>query len=291
VLYNIRQMFGPRTDILEISVAGGALTLDPAPSTPLGASAFVVTQHAYDYRVVIDLPFFPFESNLGHRPGFYVRQQEWKDSLQMQLTFPAVPDAAQNPLGVSAATTVTTFTAFGSASGNPTIDVYALPAIMGLDLAPSVLPGFCTRVQQPISTPLQSAGNNIQLLQLQKQATSRIFVMSGVSTQAPGFSSVNDTNITALGVTLGGNRYVRNLVDIQAHKQDMVRAYKRDPIQGLIAMEFMQSGLSRSAYPGDQIGDGSTFQLIANTAGLANGYGIVVQEQLLYQPEGAFYTV
>lgn len=291
VLYNMKQMFGYREDSVLITVGAGAQTLDPIPSTPLGTSAFIKTQGTYDYRIVVDLPFFPFKSNLGHRPGFYVRQQEWKDSLQLQLTFPAVPDAAQNPLGVSAGASTSTFTAFGSGAGTPTLDVYSLPAIMGLDLAPTVIPGFCTRVQQPVSTPLQSAGNNIQLLQLQKQATSRIFLMSGVSTQAPGFSSVNDTNVTALGVTLGGNRYVRNSVDIYAHKLDMVRQYDRDQIQGMVAFDFMQSGLSRSAFPGDQIGDGSTFQLIANVTGLANAYGIVVQEQLLYQPEGAFYTV
>jgi hypothetical protein len=286
-IFGIRSLFQYRPDQFNI---GG--TVRSVPSTPFPTGYFLGTTAGspYDFRVVVDLPFFPFHAPVTQRPGFLVRQNEWRDSLQLQMTFPAVPDNATNPLGVSAATTVTTFSAIGGATGNPTIDVYSLPIIMG-DTANAVLPGFCTRTQQPLTSILQSSGNAVTLLQLQKMATSRIFLKTGVSTLAPSFSSLSDTNVTALGMSLGGNRFVRNLVDVFSHKADQTGLTGRDAIQGYTMFNFLQSGNSRSAYQADLAGSGTTLQLTANVVGVANAYGIVVQEQLLYQPEGFLYSM
>ena len=160
-------------------------------------------------------------------------------------------------------------------------------------LKDQVVPGFLTRIGQSLTTPLQVAGNNVVLLNMQKQPTTRIFFKVGTSVipnNNPAFATLSDTNVTALGILLGGNRNVRNLVDIFAHKQELVELYPHGPIQGYNMFEFIASSNPDSAYPGDQIGDGTTFQLVANAAGVANGYGIVVQEQMLYHAEGALYS-
>ena len=52
----------------------------------------------------------------------------------------------------------------------------------------------------------------------------------------------------------------------------------------------MDSGDPDSSYPGQNIGDGSTFALVANIAGVANGQAITMQEQILHTPTGALYT-
>ena len=54
--------------------------------------------------------------------------------------------------------------------------------------------------------------------------------------------------------------------------------------------DFMESGNPDSAYPGQDIGDGATFQLTANVAGVANAQGIIVQEMSLHTPTGPLYT-
>jgi hypothetical protein len=254
------------------------------------------TTGTYDYRIVIDVPFAPFASQaFGEHPhwipGFLVRNEEWKDSLQISAQFPAVTNGAvAGPLGTPAAGTTFVFTAYGSGAGNPTLDVYSLPIIMGNDLKDEVLPGVLSRVAVPINIPLVSAGNGVTLTNLQKQPTTRIFVKSGAGTAPPTFSTLNDTNITAIGIQLGQNRNVRNVVDLYAHKALGYDDYQRSLIQGYLDLDFMDSGDPDSAYPGQNIGDGSTFALIANVAGLANALGLVVQEQVLHTPTGALFT-
>jgi hypothetical protein len=250
----------------------------------------------YDYRIVIDVPFFPFASQaFGEHPfwvpAFLVRNEEWKDSLQIQATFPLVSNGAvAGPLGTPAAGTTFVFTAYGSGAGNPVLDVYSLPVMMGLDLKDQVLPGVMSRVVSPINTILQAAGNAVTLLNMQKQPTTRVFIKNGTGTAPPTFSTLLDTNITTVGILLGANRNVRNVVDVWSHKAIAYDDYQHQAIQGYLHFDFMDDGNPDSAYPGQNIGDGSTFQLTANVAGVANAQGLIMQEQVLHTPTGALYT-
>jgi len=284
-LWVAQHLFKPRAGHFDING-----TLVPEPTTPfpaVGASGYMNTAvGTYDYRIIVDLPLYPFDAPVGARIGWLMRNEEWLDSVQVELTFPAVPNGAvEGPLGTGAATTTHTFSAFGSGSGAPTIDIETLPVIMGLDLKNSIIPGVLTRTSQPISTVLQTAGSPAVLLNLQKRATTRIFAKFGTATQPPAFTTLNDTNVTALGLTLGGDRNIRNLLNVFDHKMDVSRRYGTNPIQGYNVLDFIQSGNPDSAFPGD-IGEGTLFQLVASVTGLANAHGIIVQEQILASPEG-----
>lgn len=262
----------------------------PTDNNPTG------TIGTYDFRIVIDLPLFPFgDQYYGVQPhwipAYLMRNEEWKDSVQISATFPTVAGGAvAGPLGTGGATTTLTLTAYGSGAGTPTVDVYSLPVIMGMDLKDGVLPGVMSRVTTPINTPLVNAGNGVTLLNLQKQPTTRVWLKSGAGTAPPAMASLNDTNVTALGILLGANRNVRNVVDPFAHKGLEYDTYTRGYIQGYNLLDFMESGNPDSAYPGQDIGDGATFQLTANVAGLANAQGIILQEQTLHTPTGPLYT-
>lgn len=291
----IQHHFDFRSGQYDISTGGGAITEQAVPDTPL-PTAYNPTgaTGTYDFRVVFDLPFYPFSAPQGVRPQFLVRNEEWKDSLQLTVLFATQAGAgATGFLGVSGGTSTVAWSSYGSGAGLPTLDVYSLPVIMGLDIKDQVVPGFITRIAQPINTVLTAAGSAVVLLNLQKQPTTRIFFKSGTSTVPngnPAFATLSDTNVSALGILLGGNRNVRNVVDIFAHKQELVELYPHGPISGYNCFDFIGSGNPDSSYPGDQIGDGTTFQLVGNVAGVANGYGIIVQEQALYGAEGALYS-
>jgi hypothetical protein len=167
---------------------------------------------------------------------------------------------------------------------------------MGLNLKDQVLPGVISRVASTVTTPVQSAGSNVALANLQKQPTPRIFFKMGTGTVAPAFASLIDTvangpqatGPNTLGVLLGGNRNVRNKVDIMAHKMQFPDVYLREPVQGYSIMDFMEQGNPDAAYPGQDIGDGATFQLVSDVLGTtSNGLALIVQEQILHQPSGA----
>lgn len=279
------------------SNGGAGETLVSAPSTPWPTDNNPTgSTGTYDFRIVVDLPLHPFaDQYMGNHPhwipAYLMRNEEWKDSVQITATFPTVTNGAvAGPLGTGAAGTTYTFSAYGSGTGSPSISVYSLPIIMGLDLKDGVLPGILSRVSTPINTILQSAGTGITLVNLQKQPTTRIFVKSGAGTAPPAFASLNDTNITAVGILLAANRNVRNVVDVFAHKALEYDTYSRRVVQGYTLFDFMESGNPDSAYPGQDIGDGATFQLTANVAGLANAQGIIIQEQTLHTPTGPLYT-
>src|SRR5271157_553730 len=74
-----------------LSTGGAAETIAAIPSTPFPAGYFATANATYDFKIVWILPFHPFESNAYGKmplsvPGFLVRNEEWKDSLQILLT-------------------------------------------------------------------------------------------------------------------------------------------------------------------------------------------------------------
>lgn len=289
-----RSLFVKRGYYYFVNKAAAGLNLNPTPTTPYFGSAgftgFDGTVNNFDFIIEFDVPMFPLISGDGYRPGWALRSSEWRDSLQIIINFASLPDNAENEIGVSAATSVTTLSAYQSATGSPTLDVYSLTSIMGLDLAPTVLPGVLSRAAQPLTSVVQTTGTNVALIpQLQKQITGRVYIKTGVSTLSPFFSSLSDSVLTAAAIVVGANRNVRNLVDWFAHKMELAEEYLTDPIQGYLAFDFLQSDSPFSAYPGQTVGAGATFQLIANVTGAANQSALIVQSQHLFEPSGPAY--
>lgn len=293
----LQHLFAYRNGIFTINPGTGE-TIVPIPSQPFPSGAvgsnpyFQGSTGTYDWRIVVDFPFHPHENNAnGKEPltvvQYLVRNEEWKDSLQILVTGGTQLTNSTGALGAAAATTTITFSSYGSGSGSPTLDFYSLPVLMGLNLKDQILPGVFSRVSTPVNTVLQSAGTNVALYNMQKQPTPRVFFKNGTSTVTPAFASLSDVNVTTAGILLGGNRNVRNKLDIWTHKYQQPDVYDRDPIQGYVMFDFIDQGNPDSAYPGQDVGDGATFQIIGDVAGLANGYGVFVQEQILHQPAGA----
>ena len=159
-------------------------------------------------------------------------------------------------------------------------------------LKDQVLPGVCTRVSQPFS--LVQNGQNQTLVQLQKQRTARIYLKTGTATDAPAFATLDDTNVSAIGLSSGaGSRQIKPLEDIFVYKANQAADYNREPIQGYTCLDFIESGNPDSAFPGQSskvVGTGTTFNLVGNVAGEANGAGLAVQEQIPFLHSGALYN-
>jgi hypothetical protein len=305
----LQRIMGPTgaAFFLVTPAGGGALTEVPTPTTPFPSGAVAANPYfqgstgTYDFIIGVDFPFHPHQSNSFGRepltiPQYLVRNEEWKDSIQILITGATQAGNSTGALGVAAATTTIAFTAFGTGAGSPTLDIYSLPVLMGLNLKDQILPGVLSRVSTPVTQPVQSAGNGVSLLNMQKQPTPRVFFKMGTGTVVPSFASLIDTvpngpqatGPNTIGILLGGNRNVRNKVDILSHKMIFPDVYLREPIQGYSIMDFMENGNPDASYPGQDIGDGATFQLVADVLGAtANGLALVVQEQILHQPSGA----
>src|SRR5262249_16010036 len=136
-LFNIQHLFGFRSGSFNINGTEFAI-----PDTPYPALTPALTTGTYDWRIVVDLPVYPFDAPPATKAQFLVRNEEWKDAIQLQFTFGTQQGNATGALGVAGATTTVTFSSFGSGAGAPTLDVYSLPVVMGLDLKDQFLPGF-----------------------------------------------------------------------------------------------------------------------------------------------------
>lgn len=269
---------------------GTAAELEPAqPGNPI-ANFFTGATGTYDVRIVVDIPFAPFDVAPYSRVGFLVRAQEWADSIQIRLTYPTVTNGATHALGVDAGGTTHVFTAFGSGAGSPSVDVYGLPVIMGVDLDSVHVPGYLSRVATPITAVLQAAGGaNTKLVTLEKQDTTRIWTLIGTSTVNPHFITLSNANLSTLGIAIGGNKFPRENDDIFAHQMSQNRHYGVPPIQGMTMLDFVQSGNPDSGYDAGSAGDGTTFELRGTVAGVANALGVIVQETEQYAPQGSLY--
>lgn len=256
---------------------------------PVAAVALTTAGSPYDFIIVVDLPFAPFGIQDIFETGFLMRDTEYTNAVNFHIEFPAVPDNAQNPLGLSAATTVTTISSFGSGAGAMTVDIYELPVIMGSSRN-TVVPGILTRSLLPIGAVLSASNPNVLLTLLEKQATPRIYIKVGTATAPPTFLTLSDAIVTALGLQVGTDRNVRNLVDIYAVKADTVGEYDVPHIQGYAMLDFVNKrGNFDSAYPGDKLGPASTLRLIANITTAANAAAFVMQEQIIQHPQGSLF--
>jgi hypothetical protein len=273
------------------AASAGTEVPDTVFSTPV-TGLFNGTTGTYDIRIVVDLPAFPFDCNAFMRPGYYLRTQEWADSLNLRFEYPTITNGATHALGTDGGATTHTFSGFGG-GGTPTLDVYGIPAIMGTDLDAQMTPGFLSRIAIPVTTQLQSAGSlNTRLLTLEKQDTKRVWGIIGVSTVNPFFASLSDTNLSTFGMVIGSNKTIRENDDIFAHKMDYVRRYGMYPIQGVNLFDFINvsGGNADSEYQAADAGDGSTLELRGTVAGVANALGNFVQEIEQVRPEGSLYA-
>src|SRR4029077_406594 len=138
-LYSIQHLLTPqRAAYYSINANGGAGEVQvtepgtpfPADNNPVGTAA------TYDFRILIDLPFHPFAVDAfgAHTrwvPAYLVRNEEWKDSVLISMTFPTqVGGAVAGPLGTGAAGTTVAFSGYGGVGANPTVDIYSLPIMM-----------------------------------------------------------------------------------------------------------------------------------------------------------------
>jgi hypothetical protein len=287
--FDVMRSLSPRGAHFYLSQAGGPLTSLNPSTTPYGATVPTSIQ-ANDFIIVLDIPAAPPAIGLGFVPGYAFRNIEWQDTLQLQVFIGTITDNTTNSVGVSASTTVSSLTAFGSSTGNATLDVYTLPVISGVPNIQRIVSGVVSRAAQPLTTQVQTSGTNVTLLTLQKQDTARIYIRTGVAASgaAPAFASLSDSVLPQVGLVRGANRYVRNLVDIFTYKIDISTHYLTDPVQGLVVMDFLQGENPFSAYPGSAVQPGETLQLVANVNGAAGQQAIVVQEQILRHPMGLY---
>jgi len=269
----------------------------PIPGTPwpaTGATGYAnKVQGNYDFEIGWDLPFHPYNAPPEMIAGYLVRKEEWGDSLNLSFKFGHQANGTTGFLGVGAGGSTVAWSQLGGGGGTPLLDVYSLPLQMGA-IKNHVLPGVIVRNTRPIGTVLQSAGSPVAIATLQRVRTSRVFLKTGTTANGSAFDTLNDNNVTAVGLTSGGgSKVIRPVVDVRAYKMNQSEDWKREPIQGYLCLDFIESGNPDSAFQAQVpsvIDAGVTFELTADVAGVNNAFGLVFQEQIVHAHAGAIYS-
>jgi hypothetical protein len=245
----------------------------------------------YDIKIFWDIPLvpvLPVAAKLNAVPFLYM-QSDWGDTLNLQLT---MGDATSlGTLGVGGSVT---FSAFGSGAGNAQFFVYTNYEILGA-LADKLTTAVTIRAiqQVPQGNITAASANLVKLAQLQKYKTLNAVLKSGLlaAGTSPGvqvYSALSDNIFEQTQIRVD-NKSIRNNLSNATYKEYL--AYAFDAIsqpEGYLPMTFVDSLNPRTAFDGDLVSGGSSFEVDSQIiAANAANYAEVIQEYFQGVPSGS----
>jgi len=258
-----------------------------SPGRPLTSPFLGTTAGSpYDIIVVYHLPVTP---QLGLSPAIKRQQsaflylpQDWGDSLQLQLEF-GDASALGNPTGAT-----TAFTAFGSGTGTPLVEVHLNYSILG-QFANQMNNGVVLREERELST-FTALATAQRLATLQKNITTGILVKSG-TTQTAGLTAGVNTYATVVDTQLArtqvivDNKPVRNNQNNTVMKAYYQRMFGTVIPAGYQYISFVDGQSALLGYRGDLLAPGSQFELYSDIAtASADNRQSYLQEQIIGGP-------
>jgi hypothetical protein len=245
----------------------------------------------YDVQIFWDIPLvpvLPVAAKLNAVPFLYM-QSDWGDTLNLQLT---MGDASS--LGVLGGGGAITFTALNSNAGNPQFFVYTNYEILGA-LANQFTTAVTIRAiqQVPQGNITAASANLVKLAQLQKYKTLNAVLKSGLlaANTSPGvsvYSALSDVIFDQTQIRVD-NKAIRNNLSNATYKEYLAFAF--DAIsqpQGYLPMSFVDSLNPRTAFDGDKVSAGSTYEVDSQIlAGNGANFAEVIQEYFQGIPSGS----
>jgi hypothetical protein len=281
------RMFGLRGSSSYFTV-GGVTTRQAEPTVPFQQTlANFGNTGTYDLDIWYDVPVWPIVE-VGSRADEIVpylwQPQDWADSLQVTLDLGDL-----SSFGTPAAMTTATFTAFGSAAGSPTVEIYTQYAILGTFRPGVAFRTACVvRNEQTITAGMTGIASNVRIMPLQKQKTTNIMVKSGAilagtSAGVQVFGTLTDAMLDKTLIVVD-NKFIRNNLSNLASKENIGYSFQAIEPQGYLPFSFIDSQTPRTAFRADDpnvVGSGSNFELDTDvlTAGAQQAVN-VVQEMI-----------
>lgn len=268
---DIREMMGDLT---------ARLPYYNAPTLALGASATT------DIKFALRMPFHPAGINAAEKTNWLLDAPNY-DGINFEVYF---GDDKQVFTGQS---NPSVFSAFGSATGNPQLDIYLIRATSTSKFK-GFLPGFCKRSYQEATTIVQSTGNDQRILAINRGTKiGRLLLKTGVKSTvvSPGNDAYNVTSdnvLTDIRVNKGQGNWVRRYNDFVGLKEDSGQYHAITPSQGYGLIDFMPHGytseaLDLTAAVAGPSGNVDCY-LEANVTGAANQAALMVTEELVTSP-------
>jgi hypothetical protein len=197
-------------------------------------------------------------------------------------------------LGVQGGGGTATFSALNSATGSPQFFVYTNYEILGA-LADKLTTAVTIRsIQQvPQGNITAQSANLLKLAQLQKYKTLNAVVKSGTlaagtSAGVQVYATLSDTIFEQTQIRVD-NKSIRNNLSNATMKEYLRFAFEAtNQPQGYLPLTFVDSLNPRTAFDGDKVSAGSTFEVDSQVAtGGATNYAEIIQEYFQGLPSGS----
>lgn len=245
----------------------------------------------YDIQIFWDIPLvpvLPVAAKLNAVPFLYM-QSDWADTLNLQLTMGDATSLGTLGVGGSVA-----FSAINSGAGNAQFLVYTNYEILGA-LADKLTTAVTIRAiqQVPQGNITAASANLVKLAQLQKYKTLNAVLKSGTlaagtSAGVQVYATLSDVIFEQTQIRVD-NKAIRNNLKNAVYKEYLAYAFDAvDQPQGYLPMTFVDSLNPRTAFDGDKVSGGSTYEVDSQiiSANAAN-FAEVIQEYFQGIPSGS----
>lgn len=234
----------------------------------------------FDVEVEYYVPFAPFGSSNAIQTLYSQRDSDWNRTMNFTASI-----GTSASFGTGAGTV--TATAYGSATGSPTVYVYLIPTLQngnGYNLLSQYQAGFCQRT--PVAFSLATAGSNTQIRQLDSQYdTSRIYTKAGVIDSNGDYVSLSDDIVSQFFLTRG-NKPLVQFNDTFSQKRHAERKNNTILPQGLNLIDFVGSHSKSQPAAALQATNAATqLVLSGNWTATSNGQLEILQEEILENPK------
>lgn len=289
--YALTRLFGIRGSSSYIGTTRQAELTSPLAQT----LANFGNTGTYDLDIWYCIPTFPIvsgSSRAQNQVPYLWQPADWADSLQVTLQL-----GDNTSFGTPAGMTTVTYTAFGSGSGSPTVEIYTEYSILG-PLRAGFRTACLVRNENQITSGVTSLASNVRLMPLQKQKTTNVILKSGinltgVTSGVNVFASLNDTTMERTQI-LVDNKPVRNNLSNLASKESIGYKFTTIEPQGYLPFSFIDSQSARTAFRADLpsvVGSGSDFGLYTDIiAANANNVINVIQEMIFADADDPYWA-
>jgi hypothetical protein len=248
--------------------------------------------HTNDFDFVLPVPLYPPDISSADSVMYCIHGPDWPGNFYVDLLF-------ADGTALATANPPTSFTAFGSATGSPSVQILSERPLLGKDYMSSIRGAITFRVtfsSQPTLVVSTAGGTGVQLQPLQVgKDTTRIFLKTGVqgtgeSAGVVAYGSLSDLICTNTFFSLDSRQLRFQGTNGDPALQDyMARSYYRWIPAGYRMIDFISNtGMGpanpKSAFGSSQLTAARKFELDADTTSAANQIAEVVQEMLLGAP-------
>jgi hypothetical protein len=229
----------------------------PMPTTGIAAGA----TGTYDLELHYEIPMAPWGAwNAAMAIPYLWREENFGNSLQIEIT---VGD--RTSLGTPAGGSTTTWTAFGSAAGSPSVEVYGNYAMLG-PLQGVGDNGLVMRSEIVATPALTGVTSGIQLgAQLRKIVTTNLLLKTGImltgtSSGVNVFASLSDVQLNRTRL-MAAQKPLKDLRSNYATKAYYATKFGVYAPQGYLPFSWIEGGQIFAALQGQDMPDGAQFNL------------------------------